>query len=252
MFQRSYLHLNHARRFSTYTRITKPSAILYEWDGLLIRFRKKEFLFSLNETLKRFGANELHSLQESKSLRDTLARSCPNNQKEALIYFRESFSKCNYSQNDLQPSAIELLTKIMSYGLPQAVVSNLDKVILENEISKLRLNQYFHLIIGSHNDEHLKPKPDLIFNAIEKLELPLNKPNINTRYQCKLNRQIWYIGDSIGDVIASNRAGCTSILVNDTVSGACLEEEKADIVLNNLQEIIQLISHMMKVTGKTR
>ncbi len=186
--------------------------ILYDWDGTLMKFRAEQFLDSMNRTLDACGRQQLKSLEGSKSIRHTLRT------EEALAIFRTDFSKHPLSRNNLIPGAEDIIKMAQDYGLEQGIVSNLDHELLTSEVERLGLSDYFSVVIGSRNDKHLKPNPDLIIKALDMM-------------QAAPNKSVLYIGDTKGDIAAANAAGCRSILVSEQ------EETNADVTTPNLNEL---------------
>ena len=197
------------------------TGVFYDWDGTLMEFRGNQFLNSINEVLFMFGHPKMQSLADSKSIRDTFTRTmqCQTKTEEALEAFRHHFSTHPLSRSNLIPGAEELIKRIKDYRLPQGVVSNLDHNLLVKEIEILGLSDYFSVVIGSKNDQHLKPSPDLLIEALNSIGIAPS-------------RSILYLGDTPGDVTSAKAAGCTSILV-----GNPRPEVKPDITVTNLSEV---------------
>lgn len=208
--------------------------LFYDWDNTLIRLRGVEFLESINKALYSVGCEGIGSLKESKSIRHTFATRCHDRAEEAMTAFREEFAKYPISEADLMPGAKDLIEQVHSRGILQGIVSNLDQQVLNQEIERLGFNHYFPVIMGSKHDDHLKPKPDLLIEAIKLSGLSFAHAD---RLDFKLNRNILYIGDGSGDVVAANRAGCTSILVSTEEI-----EATADIKTKNLHEVLDIMN----------
>lgn len=202
-------------------RVIRPRSVLYDWDGTLIRFRSEAFLHSINAALNNFDLPGLNSLSESKNIRDTLAKT--GNLVLALEIFRHNFTEYPISRTDLIPDALEILEHTHSLGLKQGVVSNLDHKLLVPEIRRLGLDKYFAIVIGSKNQEQLKPKPDLLFTAMQAVNL---QP-----------RTTFYLGDNNNDMLAARAAGCISVYI-----GMDPIKEKPDIALPRIKEFQHILS----------
>lgn len=201
------------------------TGVLYDWDGTLMEFRERQFLASMNRALAMFGYPEIDTLAGSKSIRDTFAKTikCPKKEVEALEAFRQDFSKHPLSRSNLMPGAEDLIKKIRDYGLLQGIVSNLDQKLLRAEVEMLGLSGYFSVVIGSSHDEHLKPKPDLLLEALRVVDTAPSQ-------------SILYLGDTVGDVVSAKAAGCTSVLV-----GKPKPEVRPDIIVSNLEQIRKIL-----------
>lgn len=201
------------------------AGVFYDWDGTLIKFRGEQFLKSMNAALSMFGYPEMSSLVGSKSIRDTLKT------EEALDAFRHHFSTHPLSINDLMPGALELIKTVNSWGLPQGIVSNLDHKVLIREIGTLGLSEYFSVVIGSRNDQHLKPNPAMLFEALSAAGIIPSS-------------SILYVGDSPGDIIAAKAASCASVFV-----GNLLPEITPDFTVPHLYEIGSIITGALTTNG---
>ena len=94
--------------------------------------------------------------------------------------------------------------------------------------AKIPLN-YFSLIIGSDDVNHVKPSPDQLLLAKRKLK----------------SKIIAHIGDSINDIIAAKSA---KILVISVATGNHKKSElrklKPDFLLNNLKDVPKIINKL--------
>lgn len=203
------------------------AGVFYDWDGTLIEFRGKQFLDSMNEVLCMFGHPRMQSLAGSKSIRDTFAQALksPTKTEEALEAFRDHFCTHPLSRSNLMPGTECLIKSIKAYGLPQGVISNLDHKILTREIQVLGLSEYFSVVVGSRSDQHLKPSPDLLLEALSSINIVPNQ-------------SVLYLGDSSGDIAAARAAGCTSILVGEPIP-----EVEPNITVANLREVGAIIDN---------
>lgn len=78
-----------------------------------------------------------------------------------------------------------------------------------------------------------KPKPGLLLKAAEEWSIDLN--------------QSWMIGDKESDVEAGKKAGCKTILVEDTSQSSCsVEALKPDLVAKSLSEAVDKLLKLQK------
>lgn len=179
--------------------IKRISGVFYDWDGTLIRFRDKQFLYSMNTALSKLGYPQIPSLENSKSIRHSFfkAAQCPKKAEELFAIFRQEFTRHTLSETDLLPGAKSLLEFIYNRNIPQGIASNLDHQILTQEVQKLGISKYCPVTIGSINDNHLKPNPHLLLSAIKIAGVPIIQP-YGASIQSKPNKEILYVGDSLG------------------------------------------------------
>lgn len=164
------------------------------------------------------------------------------------------FSKKNF---ELLPGTEKAVARINRMGFVTVVTSNqpgvtkghFDETILEKMDQKLRqllgrkggkIDRIYYCLHhpqegnGKYkkNCECRKPKPGLLFQAAEKLNISL--------------KNSYMIGDSITDVEAGKRAGCKTILIHKYKCELCqfLEEKKIkpDFIADDLWQAVQIIS----------
>lgn len=219
------------------TRALPPrlAGVFYDWDGTLIEFRAKQFLDSVNAALYKSGYPNIQpALLDSKTFRETFARAtqCPIKTEKVLDTFYHHFSTHPLSRHNLMPGVQDLLKRVKDCGLPQGIVSNLDHRILIEEVERLGLSEYFSVVIGSRHDQHPKPNPALLLEALSSAGIAPS-------------RSILYVGDSPGDIIAAREAGCSSVFVGESNT-----EVLPDIAVTKICEI-EIIIEELTTNGET-
>jgi HAD superfamily hydrolase (TIGR01549 family) len=205
-----------------------------DWDGTIVTFNEMKFLRSFNQALLECNypkSMQMTTLYESKSIISSLESRIKSPQKtqEAYNKFKEIFASQAISEEELMKCARTLIIRVRSARIPIGVISNLDQTLLEKQIETLRLTSSFNIIIGSAR----KPDTSALIKAAHSLHITPSKA-------------IWFLGDSLQtDILAANKAGFTSILVNQsksTLVQSDLDQIKADIQLSNLNEAIQILN----------
>ena len=82
-----------------------------------------------------------------------------------------------------------------------SIVSNKSGPKLREEVEALGLKHYFQEIVGSTDCDYDKPSPVCVDRALIHLSGSVDRS------------QIWFIGDTMGDYLAAQNAGCVPVLV---------------------------------------
>ena len=221
--------------FTSFTLPPKPIGILTDWDGTIIQFDEMRFVHSFNETLYRLNYPKsmmMKDLSQSKTIIDSFEKRIKSleKSKEAYALFKEIFAESSLASEKLMPGAENFISEVTSRKLPIGIVSNLDQKLLEKQIRSLGLTSTFNTIIGSA----AKPDPSALIEAAKSLNL-------------RFGKEIWFIGDMPTDVIASNNAGFTSILVGMKK----FDNIKADIKFKDLNQVTSLLKQSIN-HGRSR
>jgi len=97
-----------------------------------------------------------------------------------------------------------MLQGLRDLGLRLGVITNRDREFFEHEVRAVEQGSWqglFDVIVCGDDTELRKPHPDQVWLAADRLG-------------ANVTPKIWYVGDSTTDVIASKRAGITSVLFN--------------------------------------
>jgi phosphoglycolate phosphatase len=96
------------------------------------------------------------------------------------------------------PEALDFIKLAYSKNIYLSIVSNKSGDFLREEVDILGIGKYFKTIIGAMDAESDKP-------SIAPMLLAMKDSGIT------INKDIWYIGDNIGDMDFANNIGCTKI-----------------------------------------
>lgn len=92
-----------------------------------------------------------------------------------------------------------MLVRLKQNGKGMAVITSMDRPILEPVIAHRKLHDYFEVIIAGTDVEHYKPHPAGIHEALKKLGAGKNQSAV-------------YLGDKDTDILAGQNAGIDTIL----------------------------------------
>jgi len=174
----------------------KPSAILFDMDGVLVN-SFEAWWKSLNLTLKKFNYKEVTKEEFSEiywghGLRDNVKR---------MGFDPEVGRYCNivYSQHiddiTIYKDTKYTLQRLKNYK--KSVITNTPSDIAKKILKKFNIDLFFINMITSDDVVNEKPDPEIVLKACKKL-----KVNPNT---------VVLIGDTESDIKAGKAAGCTVI-----------------------------------------
>jgi phosphoglycolate phosphatase-like HAD superfamily hydrolase len=137
-------------------------------------------------------------------------------------------------ETDIQPDAIQTLTKIKNLGLKLAIVTNNGRKATSIVTKKFGLDNFFEVIIAREDSKELKPDGGSIKRAIEIL-------GVNAE-------EAIYVGDGVIDILAAKEVKVVSIAVPTGISSIKnLVEAEPDYLIDSLKDIIPLIDLIQKV-----
>ncbi len=207
-------------------------AVLFDFDGTL-GDSYRAITASVNHVRARHGLGPMTVEQVRPSvgrgLPFLLDRCVPgtNFESDARSY-RSHHPSVLESGTELLPGAMEMLRSLHDRGLKQAICSNKPAPFTRKLVEILRIAEFIDLVLGPEDVVHPKPAPDMLIEAIRRLELPA--------------RDLIYIGDMTVDIQTARGAG-VQVWVVPTGSDAlqALQDAKPDRLLNDLSEVARLI-----------
>jgi phosphoglycolate phosphatase len=113
--------------------------------------------------------------------------------------YKQEYKKISIAKTSLLPNAVESVKLASSFARLGIVTTKTTQYTIPL-LEHLGIMKYFEIIIGRQEVEHPKPHPEPIFKALEAMNLEPNK-------------DIYMIGDTKLDIIASNEAGISSVAV---------------------------------------
>lgn len=123
------------------------------------------------------------------------------------------------------PAALELLAALRARGAKTALVTNKPAEVTHRVLERLDAVSAFDAVIGGGDVERIKPQPDMLWLAAERLELSAE--------DCVM------VGDSSNDTQAAKAAGmdCAG-LRNGYNHGRPIEDSSPDWVFDTLQTLL--------------
>lgn len=207
-----------------------PKVVLFDWDGTLVDTVRTTF-HALNKVLTAFGKEAL-SYAHFQAMPHLSIR----------MYFKTLFSPQQYHEAESlynsyasrsTATAISGSASVLSWlyerRIPMGVVSNKEGGQLRREIQELKWNHYFYTAVGSYDTPEDKPSPTPLYHALEKINM---EPNFS----------IWFVGDSLVDMMCAHSASCLPICVGEqgeNFTGFKISARDCHGLLDLLQEIFR-------------
>lgn len=194
----------------------KPSAILFDMDGVLVD-SLDSWWKALNSALKRFKHQEItreefmntywgHDLKANLKrlhLNPEVAQFCNITYGNHLDYIR------------IYPDTTATLQRLSPYK--KAIITNTPTDCARQILKKFDIEPFFQEIVTSDDVQNAKPDPEIVFNACKRL-------HVNPK-------TVILVGDTQSDVQAGQAAGCIVIGLNTP----------ADMTIKNLSELPHLL-----------
>ena len=232
------------------TKVSKPKALLFDLDGTLMdtapdffptvnTLRKEHNLPPLAEDIIRLqvsnGGRALTRLALDMPLKDASDNPVDDiffeQQRQRLL---DLYIEHIAEKSDLFSGIIELLETCKQHSLPWGIVTNKPRLYTEILLARLthRLPVLAHcaVVVCPDDVERTKPFPDPLYLASDTIKISA--------------KDCWYLGDHIRDIDAGNAASMFTIA---TLYGYIKphdqpENWKADVMVNTVEEITQLLT----------
>lgn len=157
-----------------------------------------------------------------------------DHRKSFLTLFRSKIEKNFIKKTNLYPKAQETLKLLYEKGIKIALVTGAKESSAKMIMEGYNLISYFGTIIGGDTAKRGKPYPDPVIYAIKSLG----------EKEIKRKNNIFFVGDTINDLLAAKAAGVTAVLFypNDDLNKSPPKqlEELADITIRCLDEVPNL------------
>lgn len=185
----------------------KYKAIIFDLDGTLTD-SLYDLVLSTNYALRQMGWPErtVDEVREfvGNGVRRLLERAVPSDVNEmdfaeCLAIFQEYYVDHCQDHTALYPGVDELLKELRARGYKTAIVSNkMQKGV--NQLYRSFFSDTIDLAVGESSEMRRKPFPDMVFKALEKLDVTAE--------------DAIYVGDSEVDMATARNAGlpCISVL----------------------------------------
>ncbi len=214
-------------------------AVIFDLDGTLVKFAL-DFIRARKEAIEEIKGRgiKVDDLSESLSLYSMLKiikkradKRILSDLKNSLWDILEKMELKAAKETDIQPHALQALTRIKNLGLKMAIVTNNGRKATSIVTRKFGLKDFFDVIVTREDSEKLKPDGGSIKRAIEILGINL--------------KEAIYVGDGVIDILAAKKAKVISVALPTGVSNVKnLIEAKPDYLIVSLEDVINLLDHL--------
>ena len=111
--------------------------------------------------------------------------------------FKAEYDKLQDTKTHPYPGILPMLTALDEAGMKLAIISNKTDPNVR-ALTKAHFGSLIHVAVGSRDDVPIKPAPDMLYHAMERLQV--------------VPERVLYIGDSQVDYETAQRAGADCIL----------------------------------------
>ena len=213
----------------------KYKAVLFDFDGLMFDTEKvwqtynnkANEVFNINFTEEDRG--KIAGKREPE-IREILKRLFPTLDVDSYREWLRSHVFSHQINGDVKAKLglFELLAFIKEHNLFSAIVTGSDLIVVKNLLNKSNIDlNDFKTIISGDLDIKTKPAPDVYLLACEKIGI---KPE-----------EAIVLEDSHNGVRAGKSAGCFTIMIPDTMKLTEEIKQVADLVLNDLNEVVDFL-----------
>ncbi len=181
-----------------------PEAVFFDWDGTLVNsipmLHRAHNHVRVHFDLPAWSMKEFRDNMHNSS-RDIYPKIYGGNVDEAFTLLYQYVEDHHLNDIEAFPMAMDLLRLLSDWSIPMSVISNKKHEYVVKEVQTMGVFDLFDNVIGSGRLDVDKPSGRPI---LETLAMSSLKPH---------PENIWYVGDSDTDLMASNDAGVASILL---------------------------------------
>ena len=206
-------------------------AVIFDWDGT-IADTTQAVVTSFQETLRRIGVEVgdafiekrigIGAMNTFKEALEAVGKPYTERILEELVRHKIAAQVNLAGTVTLFDGAIELLDSLRN-KVPIGLASMNNRKVILNLLRKMRIAEYFQVVITADEIEHPKPSPDIFLECARILD-------------CSPERCV-VVEDSVFGVEAARRAGMKCIAVpTGAYTRRQLEKMKPNLVVRSLKE----------------
>ena len=218
-------------------RLDNIEAMLFDFEGTLVDFQW-QLAAAIEETRAMlwkmgFAENRIRSRRYSTLMTEAMQAApeiglSPDQVREKIGCVYDRYDEDALTRWALRPGVKDFLNAIRTNGMRTGLVSNVGGKTLAKALTKLGLAEFFDVALSRNDVLNLKPHPDGLNLAIQKLEISKDKSI--------------FLGDSLDDVNAARNAGIRIMIITDGENGKeDILAAKPDRVIQNYDELLRVI-----------
>lgn len=212
----------------------KIKAVLFDLDGTLVD-TFESIVISFNKALMSIGASPAKRDFLMKSIgaphEVTLKKLVPGATQDeitsATAVFRKTREEVTDEYTKILPGVAELLKNLRAKNIKTAVVTTTAKLMTEHILKNAGLENFIDILITRDDVKNLKPDPEPLLLAVEKLNL--------NKSECIM------VGDHPNDIIAAKKAGIKVAAIPHIYDKKTLGTYGPDYVFDNIGEVDELL-----------
>lgn len=195
---------------TTEIRLDDLGAMLFDFEGTLVDFQWKlseaieealGMLWNIGFAKSRILSRRYSTLMtEAQEAADEIGLS-PELVREKIGSVYDRYDEDAMTRWAVRPGVKDFLNTIKAKGIRTALVSNVGGRTIAKALSKLDLADCFDVVLSRNDVMNLKPHPEGLNRAIEKLGIGKDR--------------IILLGDSLDDVKAARNAGIRIMIITD-------------------------------------
>lgn len=182
-----------------------PKAILFDWDNTLVDTWRTAY-DSINIARKALGFPTIDVEdfwnRPHHSMRDASRELFGDHFKEGERLFYEAVEKLHLIELITLEGAEALIKDLKARNIYMGIVSNKQGDYLRKEVEHLGWKPHFHKVIGARDAEQDKPSALPVIAALHESQI-------------KPSHDVWFVGDSIVDVLCARASGCVPVVVGE-------------------------------------
>jgi len=206
-------------------------ALLFDFDGTLLNTNDliiQTFMHVLEERFPGQYKPEDCLRFIGPSLKETFEEITPNEVEEMI----EKYRQWNHEHHDELitefDGVIETLEELRALGIRLAIVSTKRRDTIKRGLSIMGANDYFEFLVGTEDVKNVKPDPEPVLLAIEKLGVS--------------KEDVMMIGDNHHDILAGKNAGVKTAGVAWSLKGEeYLKEFNPDYILQHMSDLLSIV-----------
>ena len=209
----------------------KTKALLFDFDGTLLNTNEliiQTFMHILEEKFPRQYSTTDCLKFIGPSLKETFNEITPGETEEMMLKYR-AFNIAHH--DDLvtgYDAVVSTLEQLHAMGIRLVIVSTKSHAGLKRGMDVLRAGHLFEFCIGLEDVTHVKPHPEPILLALEKLNLEKD--------------EVIMIGDNSHDIEGGHNAGVRTAGVAWSIKGAdYLQQFNPTYMLRSMTDLLGIV-----------
>ncbi len=202
------------------------SHIIFDLDGTLVD-SSAGVILAANFALEKLGqplrSDEEISRYIGYPLEDMFSAFCNAPMTELKAAFQEKAAGVMKESTFPLPGAHEIVSRLFEAGYKLAIATTKYRIHTNGIVSKFDWGKYFSAVASGDEVKNVKPAPDIINLALEKLAV---EPATAVM-----------VGDTVNDIIAAHAAGIKVIGLKSPFGNEDLGNHHPDLMLDSITEL---------------